>query len=147
MEGVFAWPCTWPPTSDVDAELEELSMNAGSTPERVGYTHLADQPTNLDGHLRPAGCSRSRFPTPEGAKAGGMPADNRLGAHNGNRLENARGKSVKQYEDEAIEPAEGRALGCAPTEYIQLLANRDSLGLKRPSRPEEVEEHPLEQIQ
>src|SRR3954462_7279333 len=97
-------------------------MNAGSTPERVGYTHLADQPTNLDGQLRPAGCSRSRFPTPEGAKAGAMPADNRLGSHNGNRLENARCKSVKQYENEAIEPAEGRALGCAPTEYIQLLA-------------------------
>src|SRR3954447_17185341 len=41
-------------------------MNAGSTPERVGYTHLADQPTNLDGQLRPAGSSRSRFPAPEG---------------------------------------------------------------------------------
>src|SRR3954453_15672199 len=136
MEGVFAWPCTWPPTSDVDAELEELSMNAGSTPERVGYTHLADQPTNLDGQLRPAGCSRSRFPAPEGAKGGAMPAANRLGAANGNRLRNSRCKSVKQYENEAIEPAEGRALGCAPTEYIQLLAKRDYLGLKRPSRPE-----------
>src|SRR3954453_4880227 len=129
MEGVFAWPCTWPPTSDVDAELEELSMNAGSTPERVGYTHLADQPTNLDGQLRPAGCSRSRFQTPEGAKAGATPPENLLWAHNGNRLENARFKSVKQYENEAIEPAEGRALGWAPTEYKKLLAKRDFFGL------------------
>src|SRR3954447_2632838 len=112
--------------------LEELSMNAGSTPERVGYTHLADQPTNLDGQLRPAGCSRSRFPAPEGAKAGAMPADNRLGSHNGNRLENARGKSVKQYENEAIEPAEGRALGCVPAQYVQLLTKRNDLCLKRP---------------
>src|SRR4051794_35957585 len=108
---------------------------ARSAPERICQAHLADQLPNFERHLGPADSS-SRFPTPEGAKAGAMPADNRLGAHNGNRLENARGKSVKQYEDEAIEPAEGRALGCAPTEYIQLLAKRDYLGLKRPSRPE-----------
>src|SRR3954451_11222519 len=130
----------------VDAELEEFSMDARSAPERICQAHLADQLPNFERHLGPADSS-SRFPTPKGAKAGAMPADNRLGAHNGNRLENARGKSVKQYEDEAIEPAKGRALGCVPAQYVQLLTKRNDLCLKRPPGPEEVEEHPLEQIQ
>ena len=33
--------------ADIDAELEELSMDAGSTPERIGEAHLADQPPNF----------------------------------------------------------------------------------------------------
>src|SRR5512139_3361275 len=37
----------------VDAELEQLAMDAGRAPERVCQAHLADQITDLAAHLRP----------------------------------------------------------------------------------------------
>ena len=52
--------------ADIDAELEEFSMNARSAPERVCQAHLADQLPNFEGHLGPAG-SPSRLPAPEAA--------------------------------------------------------------------------------
>src|SRR3954454_16137605 len=42
---------------------------------------------------------------------------------------------------------EGRALGCAATQYIQLVPKRDYLCFERTSRPEEVQENPPEQIE
>src|SRR4051794_23756868 len=51
-------------------------------------------------------------------------------------------------EDKAIEPAERRALMATPTQqYVHLLTKRYHLCLKRPSRPEEVDHYPLEQVQ
>ena len=47
--------------ADIDAELEEFSMDARSAPERVCQAHLADQLPNFEGHLGPAGSS-SRLP-------------------------------------------------------------------------------------
>ena len=49
--------------------------------------------------------------------------------------------------EKAIERSEGRALGCAATQYIQLVPKRDYLSLERTPRPEEVQEDPPEQIE
>src|SRR4051795_3312797 len=40
--------------TDIDAELEKFSMNAGTAPERISEAHLADQPPDFARHLRPA---------------------------------------------------------------------------------------------
>jgi hypothetical protein len=50
-------------------------------------------------------------------------------------------------QDETIEHFEGRALGCATTQYIHLVPKRDYLSFKRTPRPEEVQEDPPEQIE
>jgi hypothetical protein len=85
---------------------------------------------------------------PEGAKASAMPAHNRLRPNDRHRIEHTRYEPVEPYEDKAVEPAEGRALMATPTQqYIQLMTKRYHLCLKRLSRPEEVDDHPLEQIQ
>src|SRR5438045_8543442 len=77
-----------------------------------------------------------------------MPAHNRLRPNDRHRIEHTRYEPVEPYEDKAVEPAEGRALMATPTQqYIQLLTKRYHLCLKRLSRPEEVDDHPLEQIQ
>ena len=60
-----------------DAELEEFAMDPGSAPQRVGQAHVADQLANFERHLWPA-AARSRLPSPEQAKTGTMPTDNRL---------------------------------------------------------------------
>src|SRR6187401_3622886 len=59
--------------ADIDAKLEEFSINARSAPERVSETHLSDQPTNFGGYLWPAESS-ARLPPPERAKASSVPA-------------------------------------------------------------------------
>src|SRR3954454_17345659 len=121
-------------------------MDAGSAPERVGQAHLADQPPDLGRHARSTETS-PRLPAPEGAKASAMPAQNRLRPNNRHCIENGRHEPVQPYKDEAIKHAEGRALGCAPTQHIQPLAKDDDLRLEGSSRPERVEQHPLDQIQ
>src|SRR3954453_14034147 len=76
-----------------------------------------------------------------------MPAHNRLRPNDRHRIEHTRYEPVEPYEDKAVEPAEGRALMATPTQqYIQLMTKRYHLCLKRPSRPEEVDDHPREQI-
>jgi hypothetical protein len=75
-----------------------------------------------------------------------MPTDNRLWPNNSHCIENGR-QPVQPYEDETIAPCEGRALGCAPTQHVQLLAKDDYLRLEGNSRPEQVEEHPLDQVE
>ena len=57
--------------ADIDAELEELSMDARSAPERICQAHLADQLPNFERHLGPAGSS-SRLPA--SLSAGGLAA-------------------------------------------------------------------------
>src|SRR3954453_5674340 len=77
-----------------------------------------------------------------------MPAHNRLRPNDRHRIEHTRYEAVEPYEDKAVEPTEGRALMATPTQqYIQLMTKRYHLCLKRLSRPEEVDHHPLEQIQ
>src|SRR5262245_44875775 len=38
---------------DIDAEFEQLAVDPRRTPQRIGKAHVADQPTNLQRHLRP----------------------------------------------------------------------------------------------
>jgi hypothetical protein len=66
--------------ADLDAELEELSVNPGRAPERVGGVHLPNQITSLAIHRRPS-CSRT--PAPKEVEALTVPLDDcgRLDQH------------------------------------------------------------------
>src|SRR4051794_36078354 len=132
--------------ADIDAELEELSMDARSAPERICRAHLADQLPNFEGHLGPAGSS-SRLPAPEGAESSTMPSYDRLRPHDCHRIKNGRREPIQQYKDKPIERFEGRALGCAATQNVQLVPKRDYLSFERTPRPEVVQEDPPEQIE
>jgi hypothetical protein len=76
-----------------------------------------------------------------------MPSHNRLRPNDCHRIKNGRREPISQYEDKAIERSEGRALGRAATQYIQLVLKRDYLSLERAPRSEEVKEDPAEQIE
>src|SRR3954453_16272283 len=106
------WPTSMPSLSS--------SPWMRGAPERVGQAHLADQPPDLGRHARSTETC-PRLPAPEGAKASAMPAQNRLRPNNRHCIENGRHQPVQPYKDEAIKPAQGRALGCAPTQNDQLL--------------------------
>src|SRR6187200_1669073 len=78
--------------ADIDAELEELSMDARSAPERICRADLADQLPNFEGHLGPAG-SPSRLPAPEAAESSTMPSYDRLRLHDCHRIKNSRARA------------------------------------------------------
>src|SRR3954469_23148532 len=75
--------------ADIDAELEEFSMDAWSAPERIGKTDLPDQPPNFWRDAWPAG-TPTRFPAPEGAKACPMPPDNCFRLYDREGIQNTR---------------------------------------------------------
>src|ERR1700758_499596 len=70
---------------DVDAQLEQLPVNAGCTPTRILPAHPADQISNL---ARNDGSSRLAMPDlpgPEKAEASTMPGQDGLGLNDGQR--------------------------------------------------------------
>src|SRR3954465_6252930 len=114
----------------VDTKLEELSMDAGSAPERVGEAHLADQLANFETQLVPASSS-SRFPAPEQAKTSTMPAQNRLRLDNPEGIQNTRRNPIQADENQTIEGAQDRPLRRTSVEYIQLMTQSQVLCPKR----------------
>src|SRR6476469_8225493 len=94
--------------ADIDAELEEFSMDARSAPEWIGEAHLPDQPPDFRRNARPAGTS-TRFPAPEGAKACPMPMDNSFRLYDREGVQNTRRDPIQADEDHTIEVTEDRA--------------------------------------
>jgi hypothetical protein len=92
--------------ADIDAELEELSMDAGSAPERIGEAHLADQPPNFRRYAGPAR-TPTRFPAPEAAKASSVPAEDGLRLNDRKCIQNARCNPVQADEKDTVKIACG----------------------------------------
>src|SRR5215469_4034434 len=67
--------------ADVDAEFQQLAVNAGCTASRILPRHSADQVASLAGNRGASRLSPSNLPSPKQAKAHAMPS------HNGLRLD------------------------------------------------------------
>lgn len=67
--------------ADVKAELEQLTMNARSTPDRVASAHRSDQSAKFFWNARPAQLAAADFPPPEETETLPMPGDDRLWLH------------------------------------------------------------------
>jgi len=65
--------------ADVDAEFEQLAVNARCTPAWILPAHLADQISGLAGNDGSSESSASNPPSPKQAKALAMPGHDRLG--------------------------------------------------------------------
>ena len=64
--------------ADVDAQLEQLTVNAGCTPTRILAAHPADQVAHLAGNYRSSRLAALYLPGPEPAKASTMPGHDRF---------------------------------------------------------------------
>src|SRR6266436_2436481 len=67
--------------SDVDAELEQLSVDPRRSREQIGNAHLADKLAYLRRHSRPA-ATAPRFPAPKRSEPDAVPF------HDGLRFQN-----------------------------------------------------------
>ena len=71
--------------TDVDAELEQLTVDAGCTPRGILHAHLADQRSDLGRNDGSSGLAAAHLPGPEQAKAGTMPGNDRFWLDEGER--------------------------------------------------------------
>src|SRR5262245_8997595 len=88
---------------DLDAELEQLAMDLGGTPQRVLKAHSPDQVAYLLGDPWPAPC-RTGFPSPVSGKALAMPAHHGLGPDDGYGVKNTRTATIEPNDQGAVEP-------------------------------------------
>src|SRR5215472_16304820 len=73
---------TYAALPDVDAEFEQLTVDAGCTPTILS-THLANQVSKLAGNHGSSRLAAAHLPGPEQAKAGTMPGHDGLGSDDG----------------------------------------------------------------
>src|ERR1700756_733908 len=87
--------------SDIDAELEEFSMDPRRSPQRIGNAHLADQLAYLQRNCWPA-TPRFRFPAPIQSEASAMPFDHGLRLDNRQRIANARANPIEAHKNQSV---------------------------------------------
>jgi hypothetical protein len=114
----------------IDAELEEFAMDPGRAPERIGEAYIPDQLADFEWDLRSA-YPRARLPSPEQAKPGPVPADNRLRLDDHQGVQNVGRDPIEARKNEAIKIVEDDPLRRFSAEDIELVAQRHILRLER----------------
>ena len=118
--------------TNIDAELEEFSMDPGSSPQRVGQAHVADQLADFELNLRSA-TTGSRLPSPERTKTSAMPTDNRLRLHDHQGINNARRNPIEAGKNQTVKIAENKPLCEFSPQHMELVVQRQDLRLERSS--------------
>src|SRR6202165_2333334 len=106
--------------SDLEAELEQFTMNVWSAPERVRSAHLANERAQLSRDLRSAN-TVARSPAPIRSKPSAVPANDRLRHDNRNRAKNGGGPVIKPNKQKPIGIVEEGSFRCPPAKHIDLL--------------------------
>ncbi len=126
---------------DLEAELEQLTMNTRRAPKCVRTAHLANERAQLSRNLRSAN-TVAGSPAPIRPKPGTVPANDGLRPDNRNHLKDGR-------KPETIRIAEVRSLRRSPAKYIDLLPQDQVFRFQRCSCLEarsQDTENQLEQI-
>jgi hypothetical protein len=116
-------------------ELEQLAMNAWSTPKRIIQAHLPDQRAQLCRDLR-SPSQWTRLPTPVATKSGPMPTHERFGPDDRDDLEDRREPSIKLDKEPAITVRERGPAPHLASQNDQLMSGKRILRLKPALRPE-----------
>src|SRR6266478_1879359 len=109
--------------SDVEAEFEQLAMNARRTPQRIFRAHPPDQCAQICGDLWPAS-KGAGFPPPVPTEAGPMPAYESLGPDDRDGPEDRREPSIQLDQEQAIPIRELNATAHPPLQHNQLMSKR-----------------------
>jgi hypothetical protein len=121
--------------SDLEAELEQLAMDARRTPQRIFRAHPPDQRAQIRGDLRPSS-KRAGFPTPVPAEAAAVPAHEGLGPDDRDSLEDRWKPSIQLDQEQAIAVRELDATSHLAPQHGQPVPERGVLCLKSALRLE-----------
>ncbi len=121
------------PFRDLEAQLQQLTMNAWGAPQRILSAHAANEISNLARDWPPATATPTRLPCPEEAEAFAMPADHccRLGDHQG--AAPIRPEAGDQDPEPAIRWMQSWS-GCLSVQHGQLLAHRHAFEIRGSQR-------------
>jgi hypothetical protein len=109
--------------SDLEAELEQLAMNARRTPQRIFRAHPPDQCAQICGDLWPAS-KGAGFPPPVPTEAGPMPTHESLGPDDRDGPEDRWKPSIQLDQEQAIPIRELNATAHPPLQHNQLMSER-----------------------
>jgi len=148
----------WPPTaahililsnrrlSDLEAELEQFTMNVWGAPEWVRAAHLANERAQFSGDLRSANTA-ARPPAPIRSKPSAVPANDRLWPDNRNRAKYGGKPVIKPNKQKRIGIVEVRSFRCPPAKYIDLLSQDQDFCFQPCSRFEERSQDAKNQLE
>src|SRR5262249_31398305 len=115
--------------SDLEAELEQLAMNARRTPQRIFRAHSPDQRAQVRIDLRSAS-KRARFPPPVPTKADSMPPHEGLGPDDRDGLKHRWKPSIQHDQEQTIPIRELDATDHPPLQHAHLMSECRVLCLK-----------------
>jgi len=87
---------------DLDSQLEQLAMNSGRTPERIGRCHLKNKVTDLRADRRPPGSLLPGLKSPEQLETLSMPPNDSFGFDDDQSLSPVAPESIKQNPEKTV---------------------------------------------
>src|SRR5260370_15389521 len=106
--------------TDIDTEIEKLSMDPRRSPQWVCDAHLSDQPAYFQRHRRST-ATRSRLPAPLRSESGAVPTDNGVLLHNRQRIASARKQPIEANKNQSVDAAEGLLSRRRSPQHLYLL--------------------------
>ena len=129
---------------DIDAELEELTMDARGAPKRVRDAHVSDELPDLMRRPR-SPTARSRFPSPIGSETDAVPADHCARPNHCQCVKCCGYQPRQQNEQQAIDVAQCRSVRRFAPEYIDLVAKNQDLRFTPCAGPQQPNERTTQQ--
>src|ERR1700674_2767414 len=121
--------------SDIDAELEEFSMDPRRSPQRIGNAHLADKLAYLRRYSWSA-ATAPRLPPPVRSEPGAVPFNHGLRLHDRQGAQHVRSQTIQAGEYQTVQHPERRPFRRLPPQHVKLMTQNRVFSLKRDPRPE-----------
>ncbi len=93
----------------LDSQLEQLAMDPGRPPQRIGQADLANQVSDFSGNSWSTRAA-SGLPAPERLEAAPMPANNGFRLDDDDRIQHARPQPIEPDEEEPVGPMKPKPL-------------------------------------
>ena len=123
--------------ADVDAELEQLTVDAGCTPTGILPAHPADQISDLARNDGSSRLAAPYLPGPEQAKALAMPGHDRLGLDDGQRRTPVAPDAGQPDPQQAVRWGQPGPFSRGPLKHADLVAQSQVLQLEGSARTED----------
>ncbi len=116
---------------DLNAELQQLTVDARGAPGRVGAAHLADERLNGARDAGPPGSTRPTLPPPVEPKAASMPPEHGVGLDDDECVAPAGPQAREPRPEQPVTGPQPRAPARLALQDRQLMTQRGVLGLER----------------